>query len=133
MKKERGLVYSEQRNKETEGINMAKTITIPGDVTRMEITLNGKTYVYAGGATVSVPDEVAALIAANEANLPDTFGTRPVNAPLAAENKKGSRAGVPVLTDELGNLYADSEGVAKAALSKIYVDGHMAVVPDGEG
>lgn len=49
---------------------MSKTITIPADVSRMEITINNKTYVYQGGATVSVPDEVAALIAANEANKP---------------------------------------------------------------
>lgn len=49
---------------------MSKTITIPADVSRMEITINNKTYTYQGGATVTVPDEVAALIAANEANKP---------------------------------------------------------------
>jgi len=111
---------------------MAKTIKIPDDVTRLEVTINGKTYTYEGGATVSVPDEVAELIATNEANRPAALGTRPVNAPLAAETKKENRAGVPVLTDAQGNLYADADGVAEAALSKIYVDGHMAVVPNGE-
>ena len=61
---------------------MAKTVTIPADVSRMEITINNKTYTYPGGATVSVPDEVAALIAANQANKPG--GTRPASEPLNA-------------------------------------------------
>lgn len=47
---------------------MAKTVTIPADVTRMEITINNKTYVYQGGATVSVPNEVASLIENNAKN-----------------------------------------------------------------
>lgn len=109
---------------------MSKTITIPSDVTRLEVEINGEHYSYPGGATVTVPDKVAALIAANEANKPAELGTRPVNSPLSATPKKGNRAGVRVLTDEQGNLYADSEGIAAAALGEIYVEGHKAVIPN---
>lgn len=109
---------------------MSTTITIPSDVTRLEVEINGRHYTYQGGATVSVPDEVAALINNNLANKPTE--TRPVHAPLAAETKKGNRDGVPVLTDVNGNMYADSAGVAKAALDEIYVTGHKAVIPQIE-
>ena len=47
---------------------MSKTVTIPSDVTRMEIHINEEVYVYTGGATVTVPDDVAALLEANAAN-----------------------------------------------------------------
>lgn len=113
---------------------MSTTITIPSDVTRLEVEINGKHYTYQGGATVSVPDEVAALINDNLANRPTE--TRPVHGPLAAETKKGDRYGVPILTDERGNMYADiagaAAGVAKAVLDEIYVTGHKAVIPQIE-
>lgn len=42
---------------------MAKTIKIPEDRgTRVIVVINGKTYVYEAGDTVTVPDEVAAAI-----------------------------------------------------------------------
>lgn len=56
---------------------MAKTITIPTDLgyeNQMVLTINGKTYSYTPGDTVSVPDEVAALIADMERQQPS--GTR---------------------------------------------------------
>ncbi len=109
---------------------MSQTVVIPSDVTRLEVEINGVHYTYTGGETVTVPDSVAYLILNNAANKPS--GTRPVGAPLAATDQKGNKEGVPVLTDEQGNLYADSAGVAEAALSEIYVDGHKAVIPDGE-
>lgn len=112
---------------------MSKTITIPDDLTRLEVEINGVHYTYTGGETVEVPDEVAALLQNNAANSPEALGTRPVGSPLAAENKKGNKAGVPVLTDEQGNLYADSDAAAEAALGKIHVDGHKVVIPNGEG
>ena len=43
---------------------MSKTITIPSDRgSRIIVDINGVEYVYAAGATVTVPDEVAACIA----------------------------------------------------------------------
>ena len=43
---------------------MSKSITIPSDRgSRITVVINGMTYVYQAGATVTVPDEVAAAIA----------------------------------------------------------------------
>lgn len=43
---------------------MSKSITIPSDRgSRITVVINGVTYVYQAGATVTVPDEVAAAIA----------------------------------------------------------------------
>ena len=39
-----------------------KTITIPTNYDPFRVTVNGKEYVYQGGATVSVPDDVADVI-----------------------------------------------------------------------
>ena len=90
---------------------MSKTVTIPSDVSRLEVEINRVHYSYN--------------------NLRDVpTDTRPVHSPLAAENKKGNKAGVPVMTDESGNLYADADAAAAAALGKIYVDGHKAVIPN---
>ena len=112
---------------------MSKTITIPSDLTRLEVEINGVHYTYTGGETVEVPDDVAALLQNNAANSPAALGTRPVHSPLAAENKKGNKAGVPVMTDESGNLYADADAAAAAALGKIHVNGHKVVIPNEEG
>ena len=51
-----------------EDSNMSKTVTIPSDVTRMEIHINEEVYIYAGGSTVTVPDDVAALLEMNAEN-----------------------------------------------------------------
>ena len=110
---------------------MSKTITIPSDRgSRVFVTINGKDYVYKAGITVSVPDEVAALFEANAYEA--VTGARRATAPLEAPERKGEKAGVPVLTDDEGNLYADADGVAAAALSKIYVEGHKAIIPSEE-
>lgn len=43
---------------------MSRSIVIPSDRgSRITVVINGKEYVYAAGATVTVPDEVAAVIA----------------------------------------------------------------------
>lgn len=51
-----------------------KTITIPEDSTRLVVVINGTTYVYAAGETVSVPDEVAAAIMESQDLKPRTGG-----------------------------------------------------------
>lgn len=81
---------------------MAKTVTIPADVSRMEITINNKTYVYQGGATVSVPNEVAALIENNAANKPG--GTRPASEPLNAAGLYAGDDYIAVYTRPDGTL-----------------------------
>lgn len=110
---------------------MSKQITIPSDNgTPVVVVLNGVKYSFAAGDTVTVPDEVAALFESNEANGV-TYGRRAV-APLEAPKRKASKPGVPVLTDDEGNLYADAEGVASAALGEIYVEGHKVIIPSEE-
>ncbi|MBR5093884.1 MAG: hypothetical protein IK095_02195 [Oscillospiraceae bacterium] len=82
---------------------MAKKVKIPGNVTRLEIVINGVSYVYKGGQTVSVPDEVADLLENNSLNAPS--GTRVTgevkNGGLVPE---GFEEQVPVYTDAQGNL-----------------------------
>ena len=81
---------------------MAKTVKIPEYATRLEITINSKTYVYKGGTTVSVPDEVAELLSANAAEAPS--GVRATSeAKNAGLLPDGSEDAVPVYTD--GNGY----------------------------
>lgn len=54
---------------------MAKTITIPTNKGNpVQVVINGKRYKYTAGASESVPNEVAALFAANQANEPVTGG-----------------------------------------------------------
>lgn len=110
---------------------MSKTIKIPSDKGNpVFVTLNGVKYTYTAGETVSVPDEVAALFDDN-AGENVIYGRR-ATAPLEAMNRKGSNAGVPVSTDDNGNLYVPAEGIAEAALDAIYVDGHKLVIPSTE-
>lgn len=89
---------------------MSKTVTIPSDVSRMEITINDKTYTYAGGATVTVPDEVAALLMQNE----KIIGTRPVDDPKNAGIYDGSDY-IEVYTTADGTLRIKKTDVAAAA------------------
>lgn len=49
---------------------MSKTVTIPMSPSPYVVTINNTRYEYKAGATVSVPDEVAALIEANAGNAP---------------------------------------------------------------
>lgn len=110
---------------------MSKTIKIPSDKGNpVFVTLNGVKYTYTAGETVSVPDEVAALFENNaEENV--IYGRR-ATSPLEAMNRKGDSQGVPVSTDDNGNLYVPAEGIAKAALDAIYVDDHKLVIPHTE-
>ena len=79
-----------------------KTVKIPENETRLEVAINGRTYVYTGGTTVSVPDEVAELLSANAAEAPS--GVRATSeAKNAGLLPDGSEDAVPVYTD--GNGY----------------------------
>lgn len=110
---------------------MSKQITIPSDNgTPVIVYLNGVKYTYTAGDTVTVPDEIAALFEGNAGNGV-THGRRAV-APLEAPKRKASKPGVPVLTDDEGNMYADAGGVAAAALGEIYVEGHKVIIPSEE-
>lgn len=88
---------------------MPKTVTIPAYLSRMEITINNHTYSYAGGATVTVPDEVAALIESNEANRPS--GMRAVEAPVNAAKLYTGDDYIPVYTDRDGVLRVRKEDI----------------------
>ena len=81
---------------------MSKTVTIPSDVSRMEIIINEKTWTFAGGATVTVPDEVAALIATNASNK--SQGKRPVENPLGNDGLYEGADYIEVFTTPEGVL-----------------------------
>lgn len=87
---------------------MSKTVTIPSDVSRMEITINNKTYVYQGGATVTVPDEVAALLESNEKEV----RKRPAGSIHAAGLFDGE--GIPVYASTEGELRINAADVVTA-------------------
>ena len=89
-----------------------KTVKIQENVTRLEVTINSKTYVYKGGTTVSVPDEVAALLSANAAEAPS--GVRATSeAKNAGLLPAGEEPPVPIYTDQQGNLFV--QGSVKEA------------------
>ena len=50
---------------------MSKSVKIPAGVDPWVCRINTKTYSYPAGSTQTVPDEVAALISANEAMEPE--------------------------------------------------------------
>lgn len=80
-----------------------KTVKIPENVTRLEVAINGRTYVYKGGTTVSVPDEVAELLSANAAEAPS--GVRATSeAKNAGLLPDGSEDAMPVYTDANGYM-----------------------------
>ena len=83
---------------------MSKSITIPSDRgSRITVNINGVEYVYAAGATVTVPDEVAAVIENALAEKP--AAGRKAYAPLDAPKRKGAATGIAVMVDDDGNLY----------------------------
>ena len=105
---------------------MSKQITIPSDKgSRVYVTINNTNYVYKAGDTVTVPDEVAALFEGNAyQNLPKRRGVAELNPPIYTDG----RTGVPIGTDEFGNLYGDPT----ASVGAIYVEGHKVIVPSEE-
>lgn len=106
---------------------MAKTITIPSNRgSRVSVKLNGVTYTYAAGETVSVPDEVAALFESNDEQAV-TYGRR-ATAPLEAPKRLSGNGGIPIHVDDEGNLYGDPG----AAIDAIYVEEHKLVIPQTE-
>ena len=110
---------------------MSKTITIPSDKGNpVFVTLNGVRYTYRAGETVSVPDEVAALFESNAAE--NVIYGRRATHPLEAPERKGTSEGIPVMTDDNGNLYADAGSAAATVLGEIYVEGHKLIIPDDE-
>lgn len=74
---------------------MAKTITIPTNKGNpVQVVINGKRYKYTAGASVSVPDEVAALFDDNKANEPVIGGdTTDLEKIEALDAKIGTLAG----------------------------------------
>ena len=74
---------------------MAKTITIPTNKGNpVQVVINGKRYKYTAGASVSVPDEVAALFDDNKAMEPVTGGdTTDLQKIEALDAKIGTLAG----------------------------------------
>ena len=60
-----------------------KTITIPTNYDPFRLTVNGKEYVYAGGSTVSVPDDVADVIENAIANEPKENPYKSVEGQIA--------------------------------------------------
>lgn len=105
---------------------MSKQITIPTDKgSRVYVTINNVNYVYKAGDTVTVPDEVAALFEDNAySDLAPRRGVSPLNPMKYADGVTG----VPISTDEFGNLYGDPV----ASVSAIYVEGHKVIVPSEE-
>lgn len=78
---------------------MSKSIKIPDTLTRIEVTVNGRTYSYKGGATVTVPDEVAALLEGNEAGK-----TKGVRASALDEALAGITADAATLDADVKSL-----------------------------
>lgn len=106
---------------------MSKTIQIPSDKGNpVFVTLNGKKYTYTAGETVSVPDEVAALFDNNDGE--NVIYGRRATAPLEAPKRKGDGGGIPILTDDEGNLYGDGG----SSIDAIYVEGHKLIIPQAE-
>lgn len=103
---------------------MSKTIRIPTDKgSRIVVTINKEKYIYEAGDTVTVPDEVAALLESNE-----YAEYAPRKAVAQLNPKKYGKEGAPVYSDEYGNMYTDPV----AALDEIHVEEHMLVIPDEE-
>lgn len=98
------------------------TVTIPTDKgSRVTYSINGVDYTYTAGETVSVPDEVAALI---ESNVQPEPPARAGVAPLVAGYSSGSGMG-SVYADDQGNLYG--EGNLSATVSE-----HKVIFSAGE-
>jgi hypothetical protein len=84
---------------------MAKSIKIPDDRgSRITVWINGVEYVYAAGATVTVPDEVAAAIA--DMLAMDPSGVRETALEEAMEGYTGE---IGNINAELGQVAADVE------------------------
>lgn len=79
-----------------------KTITIPSDSTRYVVSVNGRVYVYKGGETVSVPDEVAEVIERQSEALPLPEEVKP-SADDILEDATIADAGKALGIDESGN------------------------------
>ena len=72
---------------------MSKTITIPASAgNRVTIILNGKSYELPTGVEISVPDEVAALLSANEEMAPQTGLIAEADLPPITAKDKGKYA-----------------------------------------
>lgn len=98
---------------------MAKTVTIPSYASWLHVLINGKLYTFKGGQTVSVPDEVAALLAANEQEAP--AGERPVSEPLQNAGLYEDSDFIPVYTDKNGNLRIRKEDIPEPEIPEVPV------------
>lgn len=93
---------------------MSKTITIPADRGNpVFVTVNGRKYSYPAGTQQTVPDEVAALLAANEAaNV--IYGRVPAG-PLSVGDKFSGEDAIPVTATLGGRLVVDAADVVEVA------------------
>ena len=106
---------------------MSTTITIPRDKGNpVVVVLNGKKYTYAAGETVSVPDDVAALLAAN--NQEAVIYGRRATSPIEAAQRTGNSGGVPAMVDDQGTIYVPESSTTDG----IYVEGHKLIIPSTE-
>ena len=106
---------------------MSQSITIPSDKGNpVNVTINGMKYTYTAGETATVPDEVAALFAAND-DQNVIYGRR-TTSPLEPATRYTGSNGVPVSVGDNGALYADPV----ASVSAINVDGSKLVIPTEE-
>jgi len=101
---------------------MSKTITIPSDKGNpVVVVINGESYKYTAGETVTVPDKVAELLEANAHNV--IYG-RAAAAPLGGDLYDGGN-GAPVKVAPNGRMFVDSAD----ALRGVYVENHKLIIP----
>lgn len=94
---------------------MSKTITIPADRGNpVFVTVNGRKYSYPAGTEQTVPDEVAALFAANESSNV-IYGRVPAG-PLSVEEKYTGEDAIPVKATLGGRLVVDAADVVDVSM-----------------
>lgn len=86
---------------------MSTSITIPSDRgSRITVVINGVTYVYQAGATVTVPDEVAAAIANMLAM--DPGGTRKT---MLDEMLEGVNGDIDDVKEDISDIKDDIDAI----------------------
>lgn len=83
---------------------MSKSITVPTGMKPLEIMINRRRYVLTPGTTVTVPDEVAELLANNAANAPQQAELAEENIPLIVTFTLDDETLVPDVAWVLANV-----------------------------